>query len=29
MKSKKNLLEQLDNLPHFSKSSVFQLAGQL
>ena len=29
MKSKKNLLEQLDNLPHFSKSSVFQLASQL
>src|SRR3990167_6460118 len=29
MKSKKNLLEQLDNLSHFSKSSVFQLASQL
>lgn len=29
MKSKKNLLEQLDSLPHFSKSSVFQLASQL
>lgn len=29
MKSKRNLLEQLDNLPHFSKSSVFQLASQL
>lgn len=29
MKSKKNLLEQLGNLPHFSKSSVFQLASQL
>lgn len=29
MKSKKNLLEQVDNLPHFSKSSVFQLASQL
>jgi predicted transcriptional regulator of viral defense system len=28
MKSKKNLLEQLDNLPHFSNSTINQLAGQ-
>jgi len=29
MKSKKNLLEQLNNLPHFSKNTIFQLASQL
>ena len=29
MKSKKNLLEQLKTLPHFSKSSVYQLGKQL
>lgn len=29
MKSKKNLLEQLDNLPHFSKSTIYQLGSQL
>lgn len=29
MKSKKNLLEQLNNLPHFSKKTIFQLASQL
>ena len=29
MKSKKNLLEQLKSLPHFSKSSVYQLGKQL
>ncbi|PIR86663.1 MAG: hypothetical protein COU11_04090 [Candidatus Harrisonbacteria bacterium CG10_big_fil_rev_8_21_14_0_10_49_15] len=29
MKSKKNLLEQLNNLPHFTKSTVYQLASQL
>jgi predicted transcriptional regulator of viral defense system len=29
MKSKKNLLEQLNNLPHFTKSTVYQLGTQL
>lgn len=29
MKSKKNLLEQLDNLPHFTKSTICQLGSQL
>ncbi|MEK9160451.1 MAG: hypothetical protein AAB440_00225 [Patescibacteria group bacterium] len=29
MKSKKNLLEQLKNLPHFSKKTTFELADQL
>ena len=29
MKSKKNLLEQLNNLPHFTKSIVYQLGSQL
>ena len=29
MKSKKNLLEQLDNLPHFTKSTIYQLGSQL
>lgn len=29
MKSKKNLLEQLNNLPHFSKSTIYQLGSQL
>lgn len=29
MKSKKNLLEQLDNLPHFAKSTIYQLGSQL
>ena len=29
MKSKKNLLEQLKSLPHFSKSTLFQLGNQL
>lgn len=29
MKSKKNLLEQLKTLPHFSKSTVFQLGKQM
>ncbi|MFH1178228.1 MAG: hypothetical protein V1711_00675 [bacterium] len=29
MKSKKNLLEQLNNLPHFTKSMVYQLGSQL
>ncbi|OGZ39048.1 MAG: hypothetical protein A3A94_01855 [Candidatus Portnoybacteria bacterium RIFCSPLOWO2_01_FULL_43_11] len=29
MKSKKNLLEQLKNLPHFSKDTVHQLGSQL
>ncbi len=29
MKSKNNLLEQLNLLPHFSKSTIFQLAKQL
>ena len=29
MKSKKNLLEQLNNLPHFTKSTVYQLGSQL
>jgi len=29
MKSKKNLLEQLNNLPHFGKSTIYQLATQL
>jgi predicted transcriptional regulator of viral defense system len=29
MKSKNNLLEQLNSLPHFSKSTVYQLAKQL
>ena len=29
MKSKKNLLEQLKSLPHFSKDSVYQLGKQL
>src|SRR3989338_8227161 len=29
MKSKKNLLEQLNNLPHFSKSTINQLGSQL
>ena len=29
MKSKKNLLEQLKPLPHFGKSTVFQLGRQL
>ncbi|MBU1121140.1 MAG: hypothetical protein KKF54_00370 [Candidatus Omnitrophica bacterium] len=29
MKSKKNLLEQLKSLPHFSKDSLYQLAKQL
>lgn len=29
MKSKKNLLKQLDNLPHFTKSTIFQLGSQL
>ena len=28
MKSKKNLLEQLNSLPHFSKTAVLQLASQ-
>ena len=29
MKSKKNLLEQLDNLPHFTKSTIYQLGSHL
>lgn len=29
MKSKKNLLEQLNNLPHFSKSTIYQIGSQL
>ena len=29
MKSKKNLLEQLKSLPHFSKDSLYQLGKQL
>ena len=29
MKSKKNLLEQLDTLPHFTKSTVYQFGSQL
>ena len=29
MKSKKNLLEQLNSLPHFEKSTVYQLGKQL
>lgn len=29
MKSKKNLLEQLNSLPHFSKSTIYQLSSQL
>ncbi|MEK7497071.1 MAG: hypothetical protein AAB657_04195 [Patescibacteria group bacterium] len=29
MKSKKNLLEQLNNLPHFSKTTIYQLGLQL
>ena len=29
MKSKKNLLEQLNILPHFSKSTIYQLGNQL
>lgn len=29
MKSKKNLLKQLDDLPHFSKSTIYQLGSQL
>jgi len=29
MKSKKNLLEQLNILPHFSKTTVIQLGNQL
>ncbi len=29
MKSKKNLLEQLDSLPHFTKSTIYQLGSQL
>src|SRR3972149_8131694 len=29
MKSTKNLLDQLDNLPHFTKSTVYQLGNQL
>ena len=29
MKSKNNLLEQLKNLPHFSKNTVYQLGNQL
>ena len=29
MKSKKNLLEQLNILPHFSKSTLYQLSSQL
>ena len=29
MKSKKNLLEQLNSLPHFTKSTVYQLGSQL
>lgn len=29
MKSKRNLLEQLKSLPHFEKSSIFQLGEQL
>ncbi|MDD4902139.1 MAG: hypothetical protein PHE24_03305 [Patescibacteria group bacterium] len=29
MKSKKNLLEQLKSLPHFSKSTIYQLGKQL
>ena len=29
MKIKKNLLEQLDNLPHFTKSTIYQLGSQL
>jgi len=29
MKSKKNLLEQLNILPHFSKSTIYQLGSQL
>ncbi|MFH1171524.1 MAG: hypothetical protein V1778_03230 [bacterium] len=29
MKSRKNLLEQLENLPYFSKSTVYQLGMQL
>jgi len=29
MKSKKNLLEQLNNLPHFTKSTIYQLGNQL
>ena len=29
MKSKKNLLEQLNNLPHFTKSTIYQLGSQL
>ena len=29
MKGKKNLLGQLDNLPHFSKNTIYQLGSQL
>ncbi len=29
MKRKKNLLKQLDNLPHFTKSTLYQLGSQL
>ncbi|MCR4314411.1 MAG: hypothetical protein NUV84_04150 [Candidatus Uhrbacteria bacterium] len=29
MKSKKNLLEQLDDFPHFTKSTLYQLGNQL
>jgi len=29
MKSKSNLIEQLNNLPHFTKSTVYQLGSQL
>lgn len=29
MKGKKNLLEQLNSLPHFSKSTIYQLGSQL
>jgi predicted transcriptional regulator of viral defense system len=29
MKSKENLLQQLDNLPHFTKSTIYQLGSQL
>ena len=29
MKSKKNLLEQLNSMPHFSKNTIYQLGSQL
>lgn len=29
MRSKKNLLEQIDTLPHFTKSTIYQLGSQL